>query len=133
MTVTTINPQGLKQPDNFAQVRIGTGTKLVVLAGQVGYAQDTFEMPDGYRAQMRQTILNVAHSLKAGGAQLDDLLRLTVYVVDLNESNKPEVWAGYLEGLKESGLPAAAMAMMGISSLAGPEYLVEVEAMAIAD
>jgi enamine deaminase RidA (YjgF/YER057c/UK114 family) len=133
MAVNSINPKGLKQPTGFSQVRIGTGSKLVVLAGQVGYEHDTFELPDGYRAQMRQTIVNVAHALTAGGAKLSDLLRMTVYVVDLDESNMPEVWAGYVEGLEETGLPEAALAVIGISSLAGKEYLLEVEALAIAE
>jgi enamine deaminase RidA (YjgF/YER057c/UK114 family) len=133
MTVTTINPEALKKPDSFSQVRIGTGSKLIVLAGQVGYAQGTFEMPEGYRAQTRQTVVNIAHTLTEAGAELSDILRLTVYVVDLDDEKMPEVWAGYTEGLAESGLAAPALAVVGVSSLAGKEYLVEIEALAITD
>ncbi|MGE2716445.1 RidA family protein [Mycolicibacterium litorale] len=133
MTVTTINPDALKQPDSFSQVRIGTGSKLIVLAGQVGYAQNTFEMPDGYRAQTRQTVVNIAHTLTEAGAKLSDILRMTVYVVDLDDEKMPEVWAGYTEGLEETGLAAPALAVIGVSSLAGKEYLVEIETLAITD
>ncbi|MGE2832535.1 RidA family protein [Mycobacterium sp. SMC-4] len=133
MAVDSINPDGLKQPTGFSQVRVGTGSKLVVVAGQVGYAQGTFEMPESYRDQTRQTIVNVAHALTTSGAKLSDLLRLTIYAVGLDAETKPEVWAGYLEGIEQTGLPEAAIALIGVSSLAGPEYLVEIEALAIAD
>jgi enamine deaminase RidA (YjgF/YER057c/UK114 family) len=133
MPAQSLDVKGLKPTHGFTQVRIGTGSKLVAIAGQVGYAQDSFEVHDGHRAQARQAVENVALALQTAGARPEDLMRITMYVVGLNDETQTEAYEGYLEGLEKTGLPPVALAMMGISRLGGDEYLIELEATAITD
>jgi enamine deaminase RidA (YjgF/YER057c/UK114 family) len=81
-------------------------------------------------AQVRQTLLNIQAILAEGGARPDHLVRLTWYVVDIDE---------YLDNLKELGriyreiLGAhyPAMALLQVVRLVEKAARVEIEATAV--
>jgi reactive intermediate/imine deaminase len=57
--------------------------RLVFLAGQRPVDPRTGEVPDGFPAQVEQALKNIRMVLRAAGADLSDVVKLTAYVADL--------------------------------------------------
>ena len=81
-------------------------------------------------AQGRQVFENIVAVLAAGGAGPEHLIRLTWYVVDLDE------YRGSLAGLGAAyrevfGRTFPAMAVVGVSGLVEPAARLEIEATAL--
>jgi reactive intermediate/imine deaminase len=58
---------------------------FVFASGQVGFGPDGKLVPGGIEAETRQTLDNIAAALKLGGAALGDVVKVTVWLADLNE------------------------------------------------
>src|SRR5262245_40253986 len=108
---------------------IAADGRIVVTGGVIGW--DTEErLADGFIAQVRQTLGNIAAILAEGGAQPKHLVRLTWYVVDMDE---------YLANLKELGriyreifgTHYPAMALVQVVRLVEKAARVEIEANAV--
>jgi enamine deaminase RidA (YjgF/YER057c/UK114 family) len=135
MAITLVNPGGLPEIASYRQVSIATGSKLVFLAGQVAWDADGITVGEGdLAAQVEQCYLNVGTALAEVGASLDDLAKLTVYVVDWT----PDKMAAFEEGVTRAAAklgvaPVPPATLIGVASLAAPDFLVEVEATAVID
>ena len=82
--IKKIQPPDWAEPKGYANGVLAKGALLFV-GGQVGWnANQEFESDD-FLVQTRQTLLNVAAVLKAGGAQPEHMARMTWYVVDRTE------------------------------------------------
>ncbi|GAA2665052.1 MULTISPECIES: RidA family protein [Actinosynnema] len=133
MAITLVNPDGLPQVEVYRQVSIGTGSKLVFVAGQVARDGDGNRIGEGdLAAQAEQAYLNVGTALAAAGASLDDLAKVTVYVVDWTLDKMPVL----LEGINRAfarlgGGSLAPVTLIGVAALAEPDLLIEVEATAV--
>jgi enamine deaminase RidA (YjgF/YER057c/UK114 family) len=103
--------------------------RLVVTGGVIGWDHHG-HLPDDFIAQVRQTLNNIAAILTEGGAKPEHLVRLTWYVVDMEE---------YLASLKTLGqvyreifgTHYPAMALMQVVRLVEKEARVEIEATAV--
>ena len=133
MSVEFRNPAGLVAPDSYAQVAIGTGTKLVFVSGQLALdAHGQLVGPGDLAAQAEQVYRNLATALQGAGASFDDLAKLTVYVVDWTPDKMEHLVAGALRAASELGFdPRRAITLIGVAALTTPEYLIEVEAVAV--
>lgn len=135
MAITLVNPQGLPTVDTHQQVSIATGSKLVFLAGQVAWDAEGGTVGVGdLAAQVEQGYLNVGTALAEVGGSFDDVAKLTLYVVDL----APDTMSPLLEGISRAAAklgttPTPPITAVGVTALAGPELLVEVEAIAVLD
>lgn len=58
---------------------------LVFVSGQVAFGPDGRLVPGGIDAETRQTLDNIAAALAEAGATLDDVVKLTVFLADLDE------------------------------------------------
>jgi enamine deaminase RidA (YjgF/YER057c/UK114 family) len=107
---------------------MGRGTVLVT-GGLIGWDVEE-RIADGFLAQARQVFENIVAILAAGGAGPEHLIRMTWYVVDLEEyrSNLRELGAIYREVL---GRNFPAMAVVGVSGLVEPAARLEIEATAL--
>ena len=56
----------------------------VYVAGQRPVNAVTNTIPEGVTAQARQALENVCHVLAAGGATVDDVVKVTVYLADIS-------------------------------------------------
>ncbi len=79
-------------------------------------------------AQARQVFANVGRALAAAGARPDQVARITIFVVH----HRPE----YLPVIEEArvslfGDHKPVDTLVGVESLARPEYLIEVDAIAV--
>ncbi|MFI9592372.1 RidA family protein [Nonomuraea sp. NPDC052265] len=133
MPVTLLNPEGLPEIDVYHHVAVASGTRLVFVAGQVSWdAEGTTAGAGDLAAQVEQCYLNVATALAGAGGSFDDVVKLTVHVVDWT----PDKMTALLEGISRAkaklGVTATPPAtLLGVAALAVPDHLVEVEATAI--
>lgn len=133
MPVELINPEGLPQPQGYAQVGIASGTRTVYLSGQVARTADGGRVGAGdLTAQTEQAYLNLATGLAAAGATFADVAKLTVYVVDWSEDRIPDLIAGATRAAERLGFdPVRPTTLLGVAALSEPDLLVEVEAVAV--
>jgi len=59
---------------------------LVFTAGQLGLVPGTTELaPGGIEAETRQALTNLKHVLEAAGSSLENVLKTTVFLRDIND------------------------------------------------
>ncbi|MFN2202620.1 MAG: Rid family detoxifying hydrolase [Caldilineaceae bacterium] len=56
---------------------------LVFASGQLGLDPETGALRDGIEAQTRQAIANLTSVLKAAGANIDSVVKTTIFVTDM--------------------------------------------------
>lgn len=124
--ITRLNPPGLHQPIG-AYVQVVRAGDWVVTSGQAALDGDgRVVCPGDITGQTRATLGNVAAALAGAGADLRDVVRMTVYLADYADYPAmdrvfAEVFAGHL--------PARATLLAPIIY---PELRVEIEAWAFA-
>jgi enamine deaminase RidA (YjgF/YER057c/UK114 family) len=126
--IEVLQPSGWPMPKGYANGMAADG-RIVVTGGVIGWDAEERLAP-GFIAQVRQTLANIAEILAAGGARPEHLVRLTWYVVDIEE---------YLASLKELGriyreifgAHYPAMALVQVVRLVEKEARVEIEATAV--
>lgn len=123
---------GIPHPWPFTQGTVVTRPeKLMVLAGQAGYERVGNDRrligPGDPAAQTRQTFENIKRLLAAEGATLADIIHMTIYLVDVSHfAACGKVAQEYL------GDPPPPQTLIGVTALAWPELLVEIQVMAVA-
>ncbi|MDE0390484.1 MAG: RidA family protein [Rhodospirillales bacterium] len=105
-------------------LEIQPGARLMFTAGQVGLAPDG-TTADGFAAQADQTWANILALLAEGGMGVDDIVKITGYIV--GHENFPAYAAARKKAL--GGIRPASTAII-VPALALPEWLVEIEAVA---
>ncbi|MFF5175374.1 RidA family protein [Micromonospora sp. NPDC000089] len=135
MAVSFVNPEGLPAVDLYRHVAVATGAKQVFIAGQVAVDAHGGTVGVGnLTAQVEQCYLNVATALAGVGGSFDDVVRLTVYIVDWTPDKMTPLLDGITRAATKLGIiPVPPFTGLGVSALAGPDYLVEVEATAVMD
>ena len=124
--------EGLLHNASFSQVVAGTGRRIVCTAGQVSIDErGTLVGAGDLGEQTAQAMRNVGLALAAAGATYADIVKITTYVVNY----KPEHRA--IIGLARApffsnGMPPAST-LVGVTALALPDWLVEIEAVAVVD
>jgi enamine deaminase RidA (YjgF/YER057c/UK114 family) len=135
MAVEVLNPEGLPKPDVYRQVSVATGTRFAFIAGQV--ARDADGAPVGagdLAAQVDQALRNVNTAVTAVGGSFEDVAKLTIYVVDWDESKLPALGEGVFRASAALGIdPLKPVSLIGVSMLGEPDILVEIEATAVLD
>jgi len=131
--VSGLVPDGLSKAAGFFHAVESAGGRLVAIAGQV--ARDAAGAIVGVgdlAAQTAQAYANVEKALAAAGLHPRDVVRLNYYVVGLDPERSAQFGAG-AAAAKAAGvnLPKAAATMIGVTALADPAYLVEIEAIAV--
>ncbi|GAB3283307.1 RidA family protein [Kineosporia babensis] len=135
MAISLKNPAGLPEVPLYKYVSVASGSKMVHMAGQVPIDENGETVGKGdYVAQIEQAYLNVAKVLAAAGATFDDVVKINVYAVNMT----PDVIAASGEGIARAeqklGVKIQApLTGIGVAALASPEYLVEVDAVAVLD
>lgn len=123
-----LQPSGWPQPKGYANGIMAEG-RLVVTGGVVGW-DVAGRFADGFAAQVRQTLENIVAILAEGGARPDHLVRLTWYVVDMDEyvSNLKALGKIYRDVI---GVHYPSMALVQVVRLVEPSARLEIEATAV--
>jgi enamine deaminase RidA (YjgF/YER057c/UK114 family) len=123
-----LQPSGWPVPKGYANGMAADG-RIVVTGGVIGWDAEE-RLPDGFVAQVQQALINISAILAEGGAKPEHLVRLTWYVVDMEE---------YLANLKALGriyreifgVHYPAMALVQVVRLVEKAARVEIEATAV--
>jgi len=134
MSRHSLQPAGLfpSADYGFAQVVAAEGKKLVFCAGQTAWDRDNNIIGgDDLGRQMAKTLENIGIALAEAGGTMKDVCRLTIYIVNYNPGMLETISTELLKVFDRDALPANTL--LGIQSLALPEFLVEMEATAVID
>ena len=123
-----LQPNGWPQPKGYANGMLADG-RLVVTGGVVGW-DVAGRFADGFVAQVRQALENIVAILAEGGARPEHLVRLTWYVVDMDEydSNLKSLGRAYRDVI---GTHYPGMALVQVVRLVETSARVEIEATAV--
>ena len=129
MVKQIVNPPTVSTPRGYSHAVKKAGVP-VHIAGQVAIdSSGAVVGPDDIEAQARQAFANLAAVVAACGGSMADIVKTTVFVTDLGY--RPAVAAARQEHWPDGDFPASTFVV--ISSLALPELLVEVEAVAVVE
>lgn len=118
-------------PDWYEPYKISLGTRvgnLLFVSGQAAVTQDGGETVGAgdFDAQAEQAFANLSKVLENGGSGLADVAKVSIYLTDMG--NFPKIVE-----LRERYFtpPYPADTIVEVSSLADPEWLIEIEAIAV--
>jgi enamine deaminase RidA (YjgF/YER057c/UK114 family) len=123
-----LQPSGWPAPKGYANGMMADG-RLVVTGGVIGWNSHGHLASD-FVAQVRQALGNISAILAEGGARPEHLVRLTWYVVDMEEylANLKALGQAYREIF---GAHYPAMALVQVVRLVEKAARVEIEATAV--
>jgi enamine deaminase RidA (YjgF/YER057c/UK114 family) len=123
-----LQPVGWPQPKGYANGIRARGETIFV-GGMVG-SDASGRFPQGFVAQARQTLKNIVAVLAEGGAGPEHVVRLTWYVLDMDEylGARKELGVAYRETM---GTHFPAMTLVEVRRLVEPEARLEIEATAV--
>jgi enamine deaminase RidA (YjgF/YER057c/UK114 family) len=131
MQRTAVNPWdwSLKLGYNQAEIIAGA-TRQVICAGQTAVDADgNPQHPGDMRGQIGLALDNLASVLEGAGMNLSHVIRLGVYATDVDEALKNFDLLGMRFGAAQNAPP---MTLVGVTRLAIPGLLFEIEATACA-
>jgi enamine deaminase RidA (YjgF/YER057c/UK114 family) len=123
-----INPPTLAKPNGYTHVVVAPDGRTVYIAGQVAF-DSTGQLVGGnsFEAQAERVYQNLRRALASVGGSLDDVAKTTTYITDQKN-------VAALRGIRAKYLDQArppANTLLVVSSLARPELLIEIEAVAM--
>lgn len=106
------------------QVDVGPGARWLVLSGQIGMRPDG-TLADGAVAQLAVALDNIRRNLDAAGMAVEDIVKLTVYLVgEVSADERRDVLSAFF------GAHRPCMTLLYVVGLAAPAIKVEVDAWA---
>ncbi len=133
MTLTRLQPPGLLEVPGLTQVILATGTCHVYISGQTPLTADGTLIGEGnLLAQATAVFTNLLTCLDAAGAQVADLARTTMYVVDYGPDALDAIYTAAFEVFGHD-LPSATSTLVGVSALFHEGQRFEVDAIAVLD
>lgn len=129
MSKKLINPPELFDGAAFgmSQGTIETQSGLIFLSGQVDWNHQYETTEQSVEGQMRKALANLTIALENAGSSIDKLLQVRIYIRG-EFGEYVDAIAPILTDFLGKSRPA--MTAIGVASLASPEILVEVEAIA---
>ncbi len=126
-----IQPDGIFSNPSYTHVVTTARARTVYVSGQVSMDATGAMVAEGDLAgQTEQVFANLAIALAAAGATFADVVKLTTYVVDYTPAARPLIAA-----VRSRYFPTSppASTLVGVSALALPGWLIEIEAIAALD
>jgi len=125
-----LNPEGLFKPTTFSQIAVTGGDKVVYISGQTARDPTSKIVAVGdVKGQAEKVFVNLRTAIESVGGSMDDIAKITTFVVNLQPDDR--AWIG--EMVKKHFPKPPAHTLVGISALATPELLIEIEAIAVLD
>ena len=127
MPFSTIATPEAKPVANYKMATRMEGGRLLYISGQVAWDTSGNLVGKGdVRAQARQTFENLRGVLQTAGGDLQNLMKITTYITKLE--NFPAV-AEARSAVFQGELPASTLIV--VKSLFHPDFLIEVEGVAV--
>ena len=130
MSKQSIDPSQLfaSLEHGFSQIVSATARTTIFISGQTAWDAHKQIVGRSLAEQARQAFRNVRIAVEAAGASLDDVVSLRIYIV---ESARPELddISRVLREMFPKDPPASTW--IGVAFLANPDFLIEIEAIAV--
>jgi enamine deaminase RidA (YjgF/YER057c/UK114 family) len=128
LKIEQIAAKGVFDPPGYTQTIKVTGAQSIILiSGQVDY-DDKGQVghPGDFAAQARATFASLKAQIEAAGGTVANIVKLNTYLVDVRHRTE-------LAAIREEvfGKKAPASTLIGVTALALPGWLIEVEAIAV--
>lgn len=130
MPMEIVNPRTLtdKVTSVISHVVVTTASKLAFISGQVAVDETGALVGSGdYYAQAIQVFINLKHALEAARADPSYIAKMNIFVVNHNPELISTIFgAGF--HVFGPNWPKTASTYIGVSALADPEWLIEIDA-----
>lgn len=130
MSIELINPEGLHPAPGFSHVGIATGSRLVHFAGQLALDPE-FNVVGGddLYEQTVAAMRNAEIAVTAANVRWDQIVRRTVY------TTQPTEFETITKGIHAvtGEIPDPPQTIVGITGLAIPGLMIEIELTAVTD
>jgi reactive intermediate/imine deaminase len=127
MAASAHNPEGVARPGGaYSQAVEACGGRTVYTSGQPPIDANGETIEGDFEAQATQVFENIQAVLEGLGGSVANVVKLTVFLTDISNYKRfGEVRSRYLKP------PYPASTLVGVSQLVLPEWLLEVEAIAV--
>ncbi|OAF17484.1 translation initiation inhibitor [Bradyrhizobium centrolobii] len=127
-----LRPSGLHHNPAYSHVVTASGARTIYISGQVSVDEEGRVVGEGdLAAQTTQVMQNLGLALKAAGASYANIVKITTFVVNYKPEQRPVI--GKARSAFFEGMEPPASTLVGVSALAAPEWMIEIEAVAVAD
>ena len=128
---TTYN-HGVPWEDGFGVTQGYSVNGTIYISGQVSTDDEGRVVGEGdLAAQTTQVMHNLGLALKAAGASYSNIVKITTFVVGYKPELRPII--GKARSVFFEGMEPPASTLVGVTALAAPEWLIEIEAVAVVD
>jgi enamine deaminase RidA (YjgF/YER057c/UK114 family) len=131
-TMTRLNPPELGTPPGYSQIVEVSARRMIFIAGQTALDADGHLIgKNDFAAQADRVFENLAIALRASGCTAANLVKLTVFLTDMdNLARYREARNRFFTSVTPPAAPA--VTLVEVSKLYGPDFLIEIEAIAAA-
>jgi enamine deaminase RidA (YjgF/YER057c/UK114 family) len=123
----SFSPPELHPAPGFNHITLASGSRLAFIAGQVALDRDFGIVGDDLGAQTEAAVRNLGTALDAAGAGWGDVVRRTIYTTMPTEYETITAAIERVQGSSEH----PAQTIVGVTGLAVPGLLIEIEATAV--
>jgi reactive intermediate/imine deaminase len=121
-----VRPDGLAPTAGYSHAVEFSG-RLVAVSGQVAWDADGNVVSDDIEAQARQVFTNLRTALRSAGADLANVVKLTVFLTDIGDT--ATVRSVRNEFVDAAAPPASTL--VAVTALVHPALKIEIEALAV--
>jgi len=127
-TIERYCAKGVFDPPTYSQsIKVTGAQNVLFLAGQVAYDDKGNPAHRGdFPAQARAVFQAVKAQVEAGGGTMQSIVKVNTYLTDIRHRTE-------LASIREEffGKKGPASTLVGVAALAMPDWLIEVEAIAV--
>ena len=119
---------GMFDPPTYSQgIKVSEANTVLFLAGQVAYDKDgSVKHAGDFKGQAREVFRCIKSLVETAGGRMDNIVKLNTYLTDIR-------YRADLVPIREEflGKKGPASTLVQVSALAHPDWLIEVEAIAV--
>jgi len=131
VSIKRINPKELPPSRGYTQVVTAAGGRTIYISGQVAMnAKGEIVGKGDLRAQTTQIFDNLKAALAAAGAAPKDVVKMSMFVVNFKGADDIAV-IREIRGAFFKDVEPPASTFLGVSALANPDWMLEIEAIAV--
>jgi enamine deaminase RidA (YjgF/YER057c/UK114 family) len=129
-SIVRINPPELGTPPGYSQIVDVSAGRIIFIAGQTALDRDGNVVgKSDFAAQAAQVFRNLGFALQASGCTATNLVKLTVFLTDMDHLTLyREARNRFFASVTPPAAPA--VTLVEVSKLYGPDFMIEIEAIA---
>ncbi|UTI65166.1 RidA family protein [Paraconexibacter antarcticus] len=131
MIIERLNPAGLMTPEGYSHVSVAPNGRAVHIAGQTALDADGRLIADDLTGQTAAALQNVAIALASAGATFEDVVAITMLVVDWEPAKHEQLLDGVMRAAADHGAAVAPTTLIPVPRLFADGLLIEITMQAV--